>query len=103
MAAAKRVERLELRTTSDQKRFIKRAAEPTGTTVAAYTLFHVQEAAAATIRDFESLFLRDEAREVFVQAAITLITTTTTMVIRPSMGGDGNPRGRRSEPPWFAT
>lgn len=70
MASAQRVERLELRATSDQKRLIKRAAELTGTTVAAYTLSHVQEAAAATIRDFESLFLRDEAREVFVQALL---------------------------------
>ena len=70
MALAQRVERLELRATSDQKRLIKRAAELTGTTVAAYILSHVQEAAAATIRDFESLFLRDEAREVFVQALL---------------------------------
>jgi|HubBroStandDraft_3_1064219.scaffolds.fasta_scaffold421514_1 uncharacterized protein (DUF1778 family) len=70
MASRQRVERLELRATSDQKRLIKRAAELTGTTVAAYILSHVQEAAAATIRDFESLFLRDEAREVFVQALL---------------------------------
>jgi uncharacterized protein (DUF1778 family) len=70
MASGQRVERLELRATSDQKRLIKRAAELTGTTVAAYILSHVQEAAAATIRDFESLFLRDEAREVFVQALL---------------------------------
>jgi uncharacterized protein (DUF1778 family) len=70
MPSAQRVERLELRATTAQKRLIKRAAELTGTTVAAYILSHVQEAAAATIREFESLSLRDEAREVFVQALL---------------------------------
>lgn len=70
MASAQRAARLELRTTRAQKQLIKRAAELTGVTTAAYIVSHVQEAAAATIRNFESLSLHDEAREVFVQALL---------------------------------
>jgi uncharacterized protein (DUF1778 family) len=70
MALAQRVERLELRTTPAQKQLIKRAAELSGTSMAAYIVSHVQEAAAETIRDFESLSLRNEAREAFVQALL---------------------------------
>lgn len=70
MAMAQRAARLELRTTPAQKQLIERAAKLSGTSVKAYIVSHVQEAAAATIRDFESLSLRDEAREVFVQALL---------------------------------
>ena len=63
-------ERLEVRTTRDQKRLIERAAELRGTSVTDFVVSNVQEAATATIREFESLYLRDEARYIFVQALL---------------------------------
>ena len=68
MALAQRSERLEVRTTSDQKRLIERAAELRGTSVTDFVVSTIQAAAAETIREFESLSLRDEAREIFVRA-----------------------------------
>ena len=65
-----RAARLEVRTTSAQKRLIERAAELRGTSVTDFVLSNIQAAAAETIREFESLFLRDEAREVFVKALL---------------------------------
>ena len=70
MASVKRAERLEVRTTSAQKRLIERAAELRGTSVTDFVVSNIQAAAAETIREFESLFLRDEAREVFVKALL---------------------------------
>lgn len=70
MALVQRAERLEVRTTSAQKRLIERAAELRGTSVTDFVVSNIQAAAAETIREFESLFLRDEAREVFVQALL---------------------------------
>ena len=70
MAPAQRTERLEVRTTSAQKRLIERAAELRGTSVTDFVVSNIQAAAAETIREFESLFLRDEAREVFVNALL---------------------------------
>jgi uncharacterized protein (DUF1778 family) len=70
MALAQRAERLEIRTTSAQKRLIERAAELRGTSVTDFVVTNVQAAAAETIREFESLFLRDEAREAFVKALL---------------------------------
>ena len=67
---AQRAKRLEIRTTSAQKRLIERAAELRGTSVTGFVVSHMQEAAAETIREFESLSLRDEARETFVQALL---------------------------------
>src|ERR1700732_2046612 len=65
-----RPERLEARVTSAQKRLIERAAELRGTSVTDFVVSNIQAAAAETIREFESLFLRDEAREVFVKALL---------------------------------
>ena len=65
-----RAERLEVRTTSAQKRLIERAAQLRGTSVTDFVVSNIQAAAAETIREFESLFLRDEAREVFVKALL---------------------------------
>ena len=65
MGLAQRVERLEIRTTSAQKRQIERAAELSGTSVTDYVISNIQQAAAKTISESQSLFLRDEAREVF--------------------------------------
>ena len=70
MALAQRTERLEVRTTSAQKRLIERAAELRGTSVTDFVVSNIQAAAAETIKEFESLFLRDEAREAFVKAML---------------------------------
>jgi uncharacterized protein (DUF1778 family) len=61
-----RPERLEARVTSEQKRLIERAAQLRGTSVTDFVVAKLQEAAAATIRDYEILNLRDESRELFV-------------------------------------
>lgn len=63
-------ERLEARLTPDQKRLIERAAQLRGTTVTDFVVVSAQQAAARTINDFESLTLREEAREVFVHAVL---------------------------------
>jgi len=70
MALVQRAERLEIRTTSAQKRLIERAAQLRGTSVTDFVVSNIQAAAAETIREFESLFLRDKAREVFVKALL---------------------------------
>jgi uncharacterized protein (DUF1778 family) len=70
MASVQRTKRLEVRTTSAQKRLIERAAELRGTSVTDFVVSNIQAAAAETIKEFESLFLRDEARELFVKALL---------------------------------
>jgi uncharacterized protein (DUF1778 family) len=63
-------QRLEARITPDQKRLIERAAELRGTTVTEFVVASAQRAAADTIKDFEVLTLRDQARKVFVNAIL---------------------------------
>ncbi len=63
-------ERLEARVTVDQKRLIARAAHLRGTSVTDFVVVSAQQAAKETIKDFETLSLRDEAREVFVNAIL---------------------------------
>jgi uncharacterized protein (DUF1778 family) len=63
-------ERLEARVTMDQKRLIARAANLRGTSVTDFIVISAQQAANETIKDFEMLRLRDEAREVFVNAIL---------------------------------
>lgn len=63
-------QRLEARVTADQKQMIERAAELRGTTVTEFVVASAQQAAANTIRDFEMLTLRDQAREVFISAIL---------------------------------
>ena len=63
-------ERLEARLTRGQKRLIERAAQIRGTSVTDFVLASAQEAATETITDFQTLSLRDEAREVFVNALL---------------------------------
>jgi uncharacterized protein (DUF1778 family) len=70
MASVQRAQRLEVRTTLAQKRLIERAAELRGTSVTDFVVSNIQAAAAETIKEFESLFLRDEARKVFVKALL---------------------------------
>lgn len=63
-------ERLEARVTLDQKRLIARAANLRGTSVTDFVVVSAQHAARETIKDFEILSLRDEARKVFVNAIL---------------------------------
>lgn len=63
-------ERLEARVSRREKRLIERAAQLRGTTVTDFVLSSAQQAARAAIKDFEVLSLRDEAREVFVNALL---------------------------------
>jgi uncharacterized protein (DUF1778 family) len=67
---SKKEERLEARVTPDLKRIIERAAHIRGTSITDFVLASAQQAATETIRDFETLRLRDEAREVFVNALL---------------------------------
>ena len=67
---ARKQQRLEARLTPEQKRLIERAATLRGTTITEFVVASAQEAAANTIKDFELLHLRDEAREVFVRAVL---------------------------------
>jgi uncharacterized protein (DUF1778 family) len=63
-------ERLEARITPAQKRLIERAAALRGTSVTEFVVASAQEAATSTIKDFDVLQLRDEAREVFIKAVL---------------------------------
>lgn len=65
-----RDQRLEARITRDQKRLIERAAQLRGSTVTDFVVSEIQEAAAATILEFEVLQLRAEARDQFMQALL---------------------------------
>src|SRR5271168_4419432 len=67
---SRKEERLEALITPAQKRLIERAAALRGTTVTEFVVVSAQEAAANTIKDFEVLRLRDEAREVFLDAIL---------------------------------
>jgi uncharacterized protein (DUF1778 family) len=67
---ARKDERLEARVTPDQKRLIERAAELRGSSVTDFVVVSAQHAAAETIRDFETLVLRDQARDVFINAIL---------------------------------
>src|SRR5882672_9379994 len=67
---SRKEQRLEARVTAEQKRLIERAATLRGTTVTEFVVRSAQEAATNTIRDFEVLHLRDEARDVFVNAVL---------------------------------
>ncbi len=57
-------ERLEARVTANQKRLIERAAQLRETSVTDFLVGTALQAASGTIRDFEMLELRDEARAV---------------------------------------
>lgn len=63
-------ERLEARVTPAQKQLIERAAALRGTSVTEFVVVSAQEAATSAIKDFEVLSLRNEAREVFINAIL---------------------------------
>jgi uncharacterized protein (DUF1778 family) len=65
-----KTERLEARLTREQKRVIERAAEIRGLTTTDFVLTSVQHAAAEVIKEAEILYLRDDAREGFVDALL---------------------------------
>ena len=67
---SRKQQRLEARITPDQKRLIERAAELRGTTVTEFVIASAQQAAADTIKDFEVLTLRDQARKVFANSIL---------------------------------
>ena len=67
---ARKLERLEARVTREQKHIIERAAELRGTSVTEFVVVSAQQAATKTIKDFETLRLRGEARKVFVNALL---------------------------------
>jgi uncharacterized protein (DUF1778 family) len=67
---SRKQERLEARVTPDQKRLIERAAELRGTTITEFVVVSAQQAATDTIKDFETLTIRDEAREAFIRAVL---------------------------------
>ena len=67
---SRKEQRLEARVTPELKRLIERAATLRGTTVTEFVVASAQEAATNTIKDFEVLHLREEAREVFVNALL---------------------------------
>lgn len=63
-------DRLEARVTPEQKRLIARAATLRGSSVTEFIVASAQQAAADTIKNFNLLTLRDEARDVFVNAIL---------------------------------
>ena len=67
---SKKRERLEARVTLDQKRLIARAANLRGTSVTDFVIVSAQQVARETIKDFEMLNLRGEARGAFVNAIL---------------------------------
>ena len=65
-----KLKRLEARITQVQKRIIERAAALRGTSVTDFVVVSAQRAATDTIKDFEMMSLRGEAREAFVNALL---------------------------------
>jgi uncharacterized protein (DUF1778 family) len=63
-----RSERLEFRTTAEQKRLLERAAQISGTSVTDFAVRKLQEAAREVIQETESFRLREEDRKVFFNA-----------------------------------
>lgn len=70
LRATQRIERVEIRATSEQKKLLERAAEIRGTTLTGFILNQAQEAATATIQEFELLELRNEDRRLFVDTLL---------------------------------
>jgi uncharacterized protein (DUF1778 family) len=68
--ATQRIERIEIRATSEQKRLLERAAEIRGTTLTGFILNRAQEAATAAIQEFELLELRNQDRRLFVETLL---------------------------------
>jgi len=67
---SRKQERLEARVTPAQKRLIERPAALRGTSVTEFVVASAQEAATNAIRELDVLHLRDEAREVSINAVL---------------------------------
>ena len=67
---SRKQERLEARVTPAQKRLIERAAALRGTSLTEFVVASAQQAATNAIREFDVLHLRDEARELFIDAVL---------------------------------
>ncbi len=65
-----KADRLEARVTPEQKQIIARAAALRGSSVTEFIIASAQQAAAETIKEFEVMTLRDEARDAFVNAVL---------------------------------
>lgn len=63
-------QRLEARIDASQKALIERAAYLKGMNVTEFVTFSSHEAAIKTIEEHETLTLRDEARDVFINAIL---------------------------------
>ena|SRR5215471_8161190 len=63
-------QRLEARIDAHQKAVIERAASLKGMNVTQFVTFSSHEAALKTIQEHETLTLRDEARDVFINAIL---------------------------------
>src|SRR4051812_10537522 len=63
-------ERLEARITPEQKRILEKAASLRGTSLTDFVITSAQDAATETIKEFEVLSIRGQAREVFVAALL---------------------------------
>ncbi len=68
--ATTKMDRLEARLPKEQKRLFKRAADLQGTSLSTFVIAHVQAAATATIKESETLRLRGEDREIFINALL---------------------------------
>jgi uncharacterized protein (DUF1778 family) len=66
----RKLERLEARVTSEQKRMIERAAEVRGTSMTDLIVVSVLEAATKAIKDHDTLVLNDEASRAFAKALL---------------------------------
>jgi uncharacterized protein (DUF1778 family) len=75
---SRKQERLEARVTPAQKRLIERAAALRGTSITEFVVASAQQAASNAIREFDVLHLRDEAREVFINAVLHPPAPTAT-------------------------
>jgi len=69
-AAGLRTERLDARLTREEKEIIETAASLRGTSASDFIRMALKEAALSTIREYESLTLAQQTREVFVEALL---------------------------------
>ncbi|HKS82738.1 MAG TPA: DUF1778 domain-containing protein [Candidatus Acidoferrales bacterium] len=66
----RKLSRLEARITPQQKQLIERAAAIRGTSVTEFVIASAQESATRLLQEFDSLELRDAARDRFIEAVL---------------------------------
>ena len=76
--SAQRLERLEARVTSAQKKLIERAAQLRETSVTDFIVSTMQQVATEAIREHETMTLRDQDREIFINALLTPLQPNKT-------------------------